>query len=89
MKIPNRQINVFPYKRKNAERLIDLARKSAEAQNCFLKFIEGVETAGTENDLLRFVDFDLTDFTFRIDNLITSTFPELMPIEWGFEHGAE
>lgn len=87
MKVPNRSVEYFPYERRNAEKLIELAKKAAATRREFNSFVTDLQTSGREP-----LDFEVEDriafgpalwnFEDCFTDLIASTFPELLPIEW-------
>lgn len=87
MKTPNRAVDDFPYSRENAERLVNLAVDVATSTTAFESyFAEVMSKTPTyreihfENRLVRGVG--LSNFMGDVEDLVSASFPELMPIDW-------
>jgi hypothetical protein len=84
----HRTIDAFPYERRNAEAIIERSRKIAAAKQELLDFVSTLPASDARNQFMAHDWLDSVDFTMQVEATLMKTFPELLPIDWGFEEHA-
>ncbi|WP_026941134.1 hypothetical protein [Hellea balneolensis] len=83
MKTLNRLTDVYPYSRDNAETLIKATKDFLEANRGYKILANSFVKPGDELKFTVYVeDLLVGELTDEIDNIITKSFPELLPVEW-------
>ena len=79
----NRKVDVYPYERSNAEKIVEKAKKFVVEYTELEMLMHSFEKKGKDFSYNN-IGFQVVTETFQedIENLIIETFPELMPINW-------
>lgn len=80
----SREIEMFPFNRKNAERIKELGFKAVKAQAEMIAFLKSIGSGDSKERLHEHFEVNVVDSEMTLDAFLEKTFPELVPETWGF-----
>ena len=79
----DRNIEIFPFSRTNAETLKSLGQKAVSAQTELVAFMREIGSGKLADDAALLLEMGAVETSMALDRLLETTFPELTPVDWG------
>ena len=80
----NREISEFPFNRQNAEQIKELGKKAVSAQANLIALIKQIGSDNATDGIRLSLELSVVETEVTLTELLEGTFPELVPVDWGF-----